>query len=379
MTTAPGPGTTPAPGSVPSADATQPAARGSQSSRVALAPERFYWALVPSLPSRMTVEAMRYAFEPWLPVPLEEVEMRFARIAVGGSILCCGIDNDRLAEHIDAHGGDGVASLRPARLPEVILRRLPSVPSTAFPAPGASPEHPSASPASPEAALRLPGIDLAAVLARLEFRTGAFEQPAARRARRRRLTLFAASLALFAALLGVGWLREARGARFEAARAWTAADLLAADALRAASLPSAASPAGAHPEAGAGVGPRLRLEAAVREMSRTRDRSAAALLPEDRSRTLIELLAHWPEDVPARLEQALADQTSLTLRWQARDAGDAERLALALDRALPGWIEGSRSGAATRESFTSTLILRRDPARALSQGTGMVADEGSVR
>lgn len=278
-------------------------------------PEPFYWARLDGLPRRAGQEARRFAFEAWLPAPLEEVETRFAPL-LDGAWLACGIDHATLDGWL-AQRPD-LESIRPERLPSCLGIVDPSGPRS----------HDTA-----DEALRA-----------LEFRSG---RRASARARRRRTALgFAAGAAWLAAvtLVVTGSLRRAHADRAATANAEASTLALAASSLQ-------------HPAAG--VDPRLQLEAALRTAERTRRRPSAASLAEDRTDTYLGLLAAWPEAYPTRLERLEIDQEIVGVSGHVRDAGDAERIILTLGGFSAGWQERSRSAARAREGYGYSVTLGR--------------------
>lgn len=287
-----------------------------------------------SLRSERDEEPRQYAFEAWLPVPIDELECRFVVVGAARSprsrvVLACGLERERLRTWIERAEAEGASlvSVRPASPPACVACAL--------------------------------GSDTAhdALLRALDFRVGgAFENP--RRVRRRRLAAasLAASLGLSCLIISAGLVR---GALLLNADARDAAD--AASALTAASL-------GLADEANrsAGVDAALALDAALTRLARTRGRSMETLVSPDRGATLVELLAAWPEGFPTRLEQAHLEQGSITLRGEVRDTSDFERLTLAVGGSLgaSGWTEQSKSGTKSKDAFSFALTFRRDRAGA---------------
>ena len=62
--------------------------------RLIVPPEQLYWAVIKDVPAGAGTEALRYAFEPWLPVGIEAVESRFLRSAGGQLIACFPVASD---------------------------------------------------------------------------------------------------------------------------------------------------------------------------------------------------------------------------------------------------------------------------------------------
>ncbi len=298
---------------------------------LALPADALYWAVLAPIPglargrrargSAARTEALRYAFEPWLPVALDEVEARFVTLG-DGRTLACGIESRRLDEAI---GGADPASVVPAALPECVRREIGSA-----------------------------QVDLSA----LEFRSGAFVSP---RARRRAAALQAAavcSLCVSLLTLAAGMQQGAARDRRDAAAARDAASRLAVSAL---GLDTAAAARGPAPE--------LRLAAEVRALQRTRVKSGLASgspsrgevegAGGDRTADLLALLGGWPESIPVRVESIVLDRDSLALRGVVRDAGDFERLTLGLGESLRAWSPQAKSAAKAREGYSFALTLQR--------------------
>ncbi len=319
---------------------TQPA------SALALDPAALYWAVLEAPPQvrglaallrgRADEEALRYAFETWLPQPIDEVECRFAWALSGdrgiARIVACGIPRDRLLALLDEAESSGreIESAAPTHVPDVVAKRL-----------------------APEA-------DLDGLASALEFRAGACESPRVTRRRRRTHLSLAAAAALATGLVSAGMFRGAAALRTESAQARSAADVLAASALGEAEGAAL----------GAGLAA-LRLTGELAALERTRDRSADPLLAADRGATLLSLLAAWPDAIPTRVDQLHAEQEALTIRGEVRDAGDFERLALALSERLgaAGWAEQTKSGSKSRDAFSFTLALKPGPVRAVPAAT----------
>ncbi len=296
-------------------------------------PEGLMWAVLerPATRAQRRDEALRYAFEPFAPAPIESLETRFTEAKSRGRIVACAVERDRLASWIELEGEDAVRSIRPAAFPDVVVRRLDGVTEQ----------------------------ELAKLLRALELRTGRFEP---RRAKRRRTIAAVSILGLLVAstaLASVGMRRFGDRAQDEAAAANVATTALVASAL--------GDPRGAE----ASLDPLLRLSAEVRRLEKTRNVVAEAILPEDRSAALIDLLAGFPSDVPTRIDQVVIEQDTLVVRGQVRDAADAERLRLALASSLVGWEEQSAATGRSRDAFAFTLALRRKSGDGATRETGV--------
>lgn len=313
---------------------------------LALDAAALYWAVLEAPPQVRGLaallrggadeEALRYAFETWLPQPIDEVECRFVRAPSDdhaiARVVACGIPRDRLLALLDEaeSAGRAIESAAPTHMPEVVAKRL------------------------------LPEADLDGLASALEFRAGGCESPRVTRRRRRTHLTLAASAALATGLVSAGMFRGAAALLTESAQARSAADVLAASALGEAEGAAL----------GAGLSS-LRLTGELAALERTRDRSADLLLAADRGATLLTLLAAWPDAIPTRVDQVHAEQEALTIRGEVRDAGDFERLALALSELLAaaGWAEQTKSGSKSRDAFSFTLAFKPGPVRAAPPGT----------
>lgn len=308
----PAPGLPGLPASTPQSD--EPSLNRGPTLRVGS--DRLYWALIESpplsrwaragLPRGRDLDALRYAFEPWIPAPLESIEARFAPLRPGSStFLACGIERDRLVAMIagdDASGGDAITveSATPIGPPEVILRSLAG-------AAGASNQF----------------DELHAALAKLEFCAGPFAGPRRRRLRRRLAAGALAAAVCGSALTTALYFMAAERARDGGDAARRAAASIASSVLLAAGVDGGGDEAGNRA---------LRLAAEVRALERTRAApGGASELKEDRGRLFIALLARWPESIPSQVESLQIEQATATLRGLTRNAAEAEALLLAID------------------------------------------------
>lgn len=274
-----------------------------------------YWAILRDLPNRADDEARRYAFEPWLPAPLECVETRFARF--GDCVIACGVDQDMLRSWIEDHESRGrrVESVVPAAIPDCIgAQRITS------------------NKTPPERLLR-----------QLEYRSGALESPRRRRRRRIAGAALVVALVISSALSSAGFVRRARSAANAEIAAIKAVDRLVAGVLGASSSAS--------------VDASLRLAAEVRRLESTRDRSASGLIADDAGLTLASLLASWPESVRTQIDSIRVDPDLITIRGRVPDATSAESLALVIESGLIGWTAQSSSVNKGREGYDFSLAL----------------------
>jgi len=275
-----------------------------------------YWAPVEAGRSHPSLETLRYAFEPYLPVSLDEIEARFVRIH-GNQWLACGVERERLACLLgEAEEARRIESIRPIVIPEAVLSAL-GEPSS-------------------ETADR--------VLDQFEFRDGTYESPVAKQWKRTSGAL--ATLAFIGLCAMVAWGHWGRASSYEsrAATATESARLLAASVTGS--------------EAREGVDPRLRLVAELRRLERTRDASASDLLPPDRTSAFIRVLALMPRDVPLSLDALDIDGGAITFRGRVREASDYETLMVAFSGVGIEWSDPTGSVARAREGYTFTIALR---------------------
>lgn len=293
----------------------------------------FYWAVLEPPPRsgpRITTESLRYAFEPFVPAPIDTIECRFVRPDVSGvageglrPIIACGVDRASLQ-----NTPVGETTIGPGAIPGFVIDRL-----------GA--------------------IDERALLAAFTFPCKA--PNAGRLITRARLA--AAALVLAAGLICAGLLRRAEAHRDAAQASRSALAALVAETLGPARGAEASLP------------PAVRLQAESRRLARTRtsddsggprDASMPAR-PPDIAGDYIALLAAWPAEFPTRVEQIDLRADTLTIRGGVRDAADFERLKLALAGALCQNTDAGAqrfdppSGSTTRarEGFSFDLALRR--------------------
>ncbi len=295
--------------------------------------EHFYWAVltVPRTRPRQRVSARRFAFEPWVPAPIENVEMRFRllRSMPDGRelILACGIEHNRLAAliHQGTHGPGPTA----ARLPSLI---------------------PAEAPATLAALSSFDSQALNTAAHGLEFRSGRYECPDRKRHRRRLIGLSAALYLVTCTLLTALWATAASRHRSDAARWRHAADELARGSVQEAGTN--------RPEPS--VDPRLLLLAEVRTLRQTRDADLAPHASEDRLDTLLDLLARWPEDIPVLVRSLSLDQDLIGVRGEVRDAGEYEQLASALGSSATGWSRPVGNASRAQQGYSFNLSMRRE-------------------
>ncbi len=280
-------------------------------------PAHLYWAEIDGLPRRANHETLRYAFEPHIPAPLEDIECRFVWTNKSQSWLACGAESSRLDEWIDCcESNDGrIESARPNGLPGVLHERLSKA-----------------------------GQDANDIASGFEFRSQQHESP--RRARRRTLMTAAIILTVItaSALVTTGHIRRTSAADAQT-KSFQQEAITAADAgLQTAGVSRAP-----------GVDPRLALAAEQRRLRQTRDRSADGQAAQDRSRALTTLLGSWPEDIPTVVDRIQFEQDSITIQGAVRDAGEFETMSLRLAGFSPEWTKRSSTTTKAKQGYTFTI------------------------
>ena len=269
----------------------------------------FYWAMLQGLPDRVSDYALLAAFEQWLPVPIDEVEARFLRLA-DGTVLACGIEHPQLKDMAgDGARDDGSSSIRPSCTPEFVKKLVPD-------------------------------IDIAGLI---EFRSGAYLPP---RTRRRRLAIDVSVLLLLltaCGLLACGLLIRANSSERERQLALQATHALVVGAL------------GPAQGAAADLDPVQRLEASLRLQRQAR--LVTELSPGDAAPSYEALLTAWPPDLRAQTNRVLVESNSIRLEALLESAEDAERLVKAVTGAMTHWRVGSRNLRRAREGFQLALVL----------------------
>jgi hypothetical protein len=299
---------------------------------VTLPAERLYWAVLDPRPlgrSRIADSEMGFLFEDSLPVPIETVHARFARLADGRAIAC-GIDREAL-ERLDRAR---LLSVTPDRIPEPVRD--------------------------------LVGESAALDAADFNLLVGAYEPVAVRSVRRRAGLVAASLLGASLILLSIGVLR--RGHALD--RATAAVEGHRAEILRIAypSKTADGTPAGGSDGVATGIPPELRLLGEVRRLASTR----SSELPElpDAAPGLAAIVAAWPEGVEARCDAITVNERGASLRGIVKDNGAVIRLEDAY-RNVPGWklvgsVQFNNQGATP--TFTATLE-RADAVASNAAGT----------
>ncbi len=268
--------------------------------------DRFYWAVLDPTPSPATLESFRYAFEPFVPSPIEGVHCRIVRPMkrAGSPVIACGVGAFAL-------DGDGGAAMMPDALPAFVLERFD-------------------------------GLDESEVLDRLAFGGGG--DGAGRRAHFSKPAALVVACLVSCVLLGIGMIRRADAMRSHHAEAEEALASLVAAVL--------GPPRGAE----GSLPPAARLNAEARRLALTRSSGAESgdaamiLKSPDIAGDYIALLESWPADLPTRVEQIDLRASALTVRGMVRDAADFERLrqTLASSTTLIGYDQPTGSAGRAR-------------------------------
>ena len=279
-----------------------------------LAPQCCYWALLKTIPRNAGDEALRYAFEPWLPLPLDDVETRF--VECDGVTVACGVDRARLHDWIDSAESNGtqVEHVNPNSFPQCVLDSLPCD--------------------DVERQRQL--------LNHLDFRSGSFESPRRLRRRRMRAATLMVSALIFSGFWSAGMLRRAHEFQRVEDSALAAMERLATGVVG--------------DSASASVDSALRLAAEVRRLESTRDRTASSLFVDDAGATLASLLAAWPTDLRTQVDSIRLDPGLITVRGRVPDAVSAESLANSIESSLTEWSAQSSNLSKGREGYDYSIV-----------------------
>lgn len=272
-----------------------------------------FWAVLDVRPlgrTRIAPAERGYLFEPFIPLPIEEVQAAYLPLA-DGRVVACGFERVRL----DAMARDGLLSLSPDLVPDFVLR---------------------------EAGCAVDPMSF-------DFLSGDFEPVEVRRVHRRWAVSAAVLLALVGVVATVGVWR--RGDAY--ARAAQAVDERRTELLRAAYRAE-----GGGGRADSGLPLDLKLVAELRRLRQTRASDAPVLV--DAAPVLAAAVAAWPADVEARCDGVVVREGAVVVRGVAKDADAVAQVEDAY-RAIPGWaIDGGAQFTATERGANFTLTLRPD-------------------
>ena len=272
--------------------------------------ERFYWAILDTLPMPATVRSRRerlgYLFESVLPgVAIEEVQTVYQRLPDGAKrVLACGLPKNELRDDVDA----------------------------------------AAVTLTPDAA---PGFLEGSVdLARLNLLSGSFLPQPVRHLRRRWLLHVCLLLTFCAALLVVGLERR------NSLHRRTINDLTAThDTIIKQVLGSDVPLPGTGVIPGAGE---LRLIAQRRRLEQTRSDDLPISEVGNASAILARLLASWPQDLHTQTQSISIASSSITVRASLPTMADAQRLVDAFT-SMNGWRLQQPQSEAQRDRVDVTL------------------------
>lgn len=277
------------------------------SATLLIEPDTLYWARLDRALSLREHEALRYAFEPALPVPLEDVETRFT-ISSDGAVIGCAIEHTQLEQHIAAHAG-AVESIRPTDAPEWLT------------------------------------LDESQLI-RLEFRSGAYRSPAEHREQKRksRSIVLCAAAVLLLLLIGIETRRTALLRSADAYDDYT--KRIAAETL----------------DTPGTVDPLLMLTAERRRLTLTRSTGRSVTRPQNAGEHTISLLAAWPDRVPTRVEMLDIRADAITIRGTLRDSADFDSIRTGLSESMIGWEEATSDLTRAQRGFdfSFTLAYRAD-------------------
>jgi hypothetical protein len=245
--------------------------------------ERFYWSILDTslIPAgeKATDERLRYLLEPDLPIPLDDVHAVFVRVSgIPSRVVTCAVSKEILRRDVPARS----LTLGPSDAPAFVRDAVGK------------------------------GFDSA----RLNVLVGEFEPVAVRLWRQ--LTTFAALafVALAFALTIVGIERRVVAARDDGENFRSRHDSLVTSAL-------------GPPPPGNVLPPELRLAAELRALHQTRHQSDAVPSSVDAADRLVDLLSHWPHDVPTRTESIVVSDTAIHVRGLVSENDAAQRLVTA--------------------------------------------------
>ena len=282
----------------------------------------FYWAIL-SGPLTRDRGALGYLFERYLPIPIDDVQAAYQRLA-DGRVVACGVEHERLREVLSS----GALTLSPSEPP-------------AFPELQGS----SDSMLRPE---------------RLNLLVGPCEPAVVARRRRACLAVLTTTVLLCAVMAALGLERRAAQMREDAAYIDRQRLALSESVLEPSTPPQAP-----RKERGALTVPveqRLIAELRRLELSRPSQPVLASLGgttdTSDAGETLASLLRVWPEpELLARTESISITPTSVSMHGTVADTAAATRWSEAI-RGAKDWNLQQPSVQATREGVRVTMHLK---------------------
>jgi hypothetical protein len=227
---------------------------------------------------RVYDERLRFLFEPELPEPLDDVQVVFAKIDEK-RWLACGVPVAALASHLP----HGALTLSPSELPDFLCDAA----GTEF---------------APD---------------RLNLLVGEFEPKSIRSLRRRSLLVGTLAVVVLFLLVDLGIERRIGLARADLDRLHASREELVVKTL------------GAAPN-GQRLPSELRLAAELRSLRQTRRQSESVHPAPDATDTLVDLLRHWPSDVPTRTETVVVTDATVHAAGTVVRSDDAQDLSTKL-------------------------------------------------
>jgi hypothetical protein len=286
---------------------------------VLLPAAQFYWAVLDTSKisamrkrarSRNVQRQLGYLFENVLPVPIEDVQAAYLRLA-DGRVLACGMDKRVVLELCSGH-----VHLGPDHAP--------------------------------------PHLDEAVEIERINLLTGEFEPKLVRRMKVSWLLQAAAMIALASVLIAVGLNRRAAVCQIAIAGLNDARQQVF-------------KIAGIDPM-GTGQPPELRLTAELRRLRQTRQAPAVEVRLTDVTSMLAALLSRWPpsEDAHMQTESISITPTAITLRGIVPASAGAQTVASAINTAdeqsnfqFRGWTMAQPQVTNVRDGVQVVLQMTR--------------------
>lgn len=260
-------------------------------------PRACCWAVLSTLPTRAGTSAMAAAAEPYFPIPLDRLELRFVRIGTG--VVVCGIEREHL-DAIIAGTNTPIALIYPTGIPAEVIEALDGEHANTL-----RPDH-------------------------FEFRSGRYEPSMHRR--RRAIAIGLCSIAILIASLATAqrWRGEAQAMRQAAATLRLETDAALRSELATISARSSSRPST--------LDPRLELAGVLNQLRRTRGERANSVID---TGTIVppwlSLLRAWPAEPRIAVDRLVLTPRRLTIDGRAAGIDDAERLRVALEAFHPGW------------------------------------------
>jgi len=277
--------------------------------------DRFFWAILTlELPDRADIHSpsirssLDAAFEPHVPVPIDELATAYLVLG-DGRILACGIPEASVLQ--DA---TGAITLSPSRLPEWVGDEAKLAPATS-----------------------------------MNVLTGAYTPERVRAAKRRQQFVVATALTLVAGLVCYGLERRIMATERALGIARATVEDLEQSAV-VATLPATRLPL------------RQRIFTELNRLRATRDQAAKSGVS-DVSLLMEPVLRRWPAEAKARATDLSATGTSLTMSAIVNSPAEAEKL-VATYAQMPGWqaprseITATPGGTAQRVRLTMTVAAR---------------------